>query len=393
MRLAFVTETYPPEINGVALTVQSLVERLRGRDHRVEVTRPRQPGDDAMSSADEFRVASHALPRYPGLRFGWPAGRELRARWRSGRPDAVYVATEGPLGFSALRAASALLIPVLTGFHTRFDQYLGHYGAAALEPVANAWLRRFHNRAQATLVPTRALQEELTQRGIRNAILLPRAIDGERFAPSRRSESLRASWGLGPSDLAVLYVGRLAPEKNLELLVAAYRAIAARRADAKLMIVGEGPAFGLLREAVPNAVFCGLRTDAELATHYASGDLFVFPSLSETYGNVTLEALASGVPVVAFAQGAALEYVRNGLSGLTVSPDDPAAFVEACVVLAMSPVGREAASNAARAEVDGLRPDKVAADFENLVKVFTHRAGANTQPVVAAAATGTRGLP
>jgi len=368
MRLAFVTETYPPEINGVALTVQSLVERLRERGHRVELTRPRQPGDDRATPDDEFRVPSHALPRYPGLRFGWPAGRELRA-------------------------ACALGIPVLTGFHTRFDQYLGHYGAAALEPVVIVWLRRFHNRAQATLVPTRALQEELTQRGIRNAMVLPRAINGERFAPCRRSEALRTSWGLGPSDLAVLYVGRLAPEKNLDLLVAAFRAIAAQRADAKLVIVGEGPALGLLREAVPQAVFCGLRTGVELATHYASGDLFVFPSLSETYGNVTIEALASGVPVVAFAQGAALEYVHNGSSGITVAPDDAAGFVEACVALGVSREERAAIAARARAEVAGLDPQQVAVDFENLVKTFTHGAGALTLPVIPPAVMEGGGVP
>ncbi len=392
MRLAFVTETYPPEINGVALTVHSLVEQLRQRGNHVEVTRPRQPSDVADLRDDEFRVASQALPRYPGLRFGWPAGRALRMRWSTARPDAVYVATEGPLGFSALRAACALGIPVLTGFHTRFDQYLSHYGAAALEPIANAWLRSFHNRAHATLVPTPALQDELTQRGIRNAMLLPRAIDGERFAPSRRSEALRESWGLAPSDLAVLNVGRLAPEKNLELLVAAFRAIAARRTDAKLVIVGDGPALGLLREAVPEAVFCGLRTGVELATHYASADLFVFPSLSETYGNVTLEALASGVPVVAFAQGAAFEYVRNGRSGITVPPDDPVSFVEACVALGEQRASRSALAEGARAEVLKLHPRQVAIDFEYLVRRFTPRTDANPLPVVPLAATQNRAV-
>lgn len=366
MQLAFVTETFPPEINGVALTVRSLVDGLRERGHRVEVIRPRQAGPIPRVRADELFVRSSSLPRYPGLRFGWPAGRQLTARWREVRPDAVYVATEGPLGYSALRTARRLGIPVLTGFHTRFDTYLRHYGLGLLEPIAAGWLKRFHNAAQATLVPTPALQSELDARGHRNVALLRRGVDTARFSPDRRCAKTRAGWGLRRSELAVLHVGRLASEKNLDLLVAAFRAIALQRPDARLVLVGDGPAQAWVRHAVPDAVFCGMRSGDELATCYASGDLFLFPSLSETYGNVVLESLAAGVPVVAYAQGSALEYVTPEV-GATVAPGDAGAFIDAAVALAADDEGRENMRAPARASVLAAGPERVALDFEVLV--------------------------
>lgn len=152
MRYAIVTETYPPELNGVALTVHGLETGLRARGHQVDVVRPRQSADTAATDALLVRGAS--LPRYPGLKFGLPATHRLVRHWRSTQPDAIYVATEGPLGWSAMRAARRLGIPVATGFHTRFDQYLPDYGAAWLQGTALRWMRRFHNQAEATLVPT-----------------------------------------------------------------------------------------------------------------------------------------------------------------------------------------------------------------------------------------------
>jgi glycosyltransferase involved in cell wall biosynthesis len=225
----------------------------------------------------------------------------LTARWSAQRPDAIYVATEGPLGWSALRAARPLGIPAATGFHTRFDDYMGQYGAGFLSPWVFAWLRRFHNRGAATLVPTRELQDQLTQQGFRHVQRLARAVDTRQFHPGWRDGALRVQWGLGDEDLAVLYVGRLAAEKNLPLLVRAFRAVQAQEPSAKLIVVGDGPEREALRELAPDAVFAGLRRGDDLAQHYASADLFVFPSRSETFGNVILEAMASGLATVAIS--------------------------------------------------------------------------------------------
>ena len=158
MRVSIITETWPPEINGVALTVHGLAHGLAARGHAVQVVRPRQSGgagqDDAVTT---LAVRGAALPHYPGLRFGLPCGGRLSRDWSDKAPDVVYIATEGPLGVSAMNAAERLRIPCCTGFHTRFDEYVGHYGLGWLRPIATAHLRRFHNRAAATLVPTRAL--------------------------------------------------------------------------------------------------------------------------------------------------------------------------------------------------------------------------------------------
>src|SRR5690606_3298611 len=156
---------------------------------------------------------------------------------------------EGPLGWSAIRAAKALGIPVASGFHTRFDHYMRDYGLPFMEPVALAWMRRFHNAASATLVPTRERQAELEALGSGAVVHLPRAVDPARFAPAHRDEALRARWGLAPDALAVTYVGRVAAEKNLDLAIRAFRALQELRPDARFVWVGEGPELAAIRDA------------------------------------------------------------------------------------------------------------------------------------------------
>ncbi|WP_155844828.1 glycosyltransferase family 4 protein [Arenimonas oryziterrae] len=366
MHIELVTETYPPEINGVALTVQSLEQGLRGLGHRVALIRTEQAEESTQSLPDLMLVDGAPIPRYPGLRFGLPAGRRLQSRWNAQRPDAIYIATEGPLGWSALRAARRLGIPVATGFHTRFDDYVGRYGAGFLAPWVFAWLRRFHNRGDATLVPTLELQQQLQDQGFRHVQRLGRAVDTRQFHPGWRDAALRASWGLADDDIAVLSVGRLAPEKNLDLLVRAFRALQAQRPNAKLIFVGDGPGRAALQAANPDALFCGIQRGDELARHYASADLFLFPSLSETFGNVTLESMSSGLATVAFDYGATREHLRDGEHGAAVPFGDEAAFIAATVQ-----VGTQASlfrqGEAARLAVQSLHPEEVARAFAHLL--------------------------
>ncbi len=370
MRIAIVSETYPPEINGVALTVHALAEGLASRDHAVEVIRPRQAGPHVPNRSDRAQsllLPGMALPRYPGLRMGFPAAARLRRHWAQQRPDAVYVATEGPLGDSAVRAARSLDIAVATGFHTRFDHYMAHYVAAALEPVARAWLRRFHRRAQAVLVPTRALKDELTAMGLVNARLLRRTVDTRLFTPTRRSEALRARWGVDAQTPVAIYVGRLAPEKNLDLAVQAFAAFAARNPGARYVWVGEGPERTALAAAHPEFIFAGVQREESLAQHYASADAFLFPSLSETFGNVVLEAMASGLAVLAFDHAAAHEHLRHDINGLRVAAGDRDAFVSAAFQLGQDAALRARLGQAARAAVEAYSPDALTSDFENLL--------------------------
>lgn len=366
MRYAIVSETYPPEINGVALTVQGLEHGLRARGHGVQLVRPRQPADTATRE-HQLLVRGAPLPRYPGLRLGLPATGRLQAAWREQRPDALYVATEGPLGWSALRAARRLGIPAATGFHTRFDEYMRDYGAAFLAQAALGWMRRFHNSADATLVPTRELMAFLQAERFANVVRLPRAVDTTLFDPRLRDTALRAQWGAGEHGLVAIYVGRIAAEKHLDLAVRAFRQLQASRPDARFVWVGDGPARARLQQENPDFIFCGVQRDQALARHFASGDLFVFPSLSETFGNVTLEALASGVPTVAFDYGAAREHLRDGVHGAAIAAGDEAAFIAACVRIATDDAARGAMRVAARQAVGALRPEQVAADFDALL--------------------------
>ncbi|MEP6907368.1 MAG: glycosyltransferase family 1 protein [Pseudoxanthomonas sp.] len=364
MRYAIVTETYPPEVNGVALTVQGLEQGLRERGHEVLLVRPRQEIESGQD-ANTLLVRGAGLPRYPGLKFGFPATGRLLQRWRESPPDAIYVATEGPLGWSALRAARKLGIPAATGFHTRFDQYLRDYGLPFLESTALRWMRRFHNGGNATLVPTHELAEALQAQGFNHVVRLARAVDTRQFSPDKRDRSLRRQWGLEDDGLAVIYLGRIAAEKNLDLAVRAFRALQRSRPKARFIWVGDGPSRQKLHDEHPDFIFCGLQRGQEVARHFASADLFLFPSHSETFGNTTLEAMASGVATVAFDYGAAREHLHNGIEGAAVDNDDD--FIASAIKLADDDELRHAMARNACQAMQGLRPEQVAADFDTIL--------------------------
>lgn len=364
MHYAIVTETWPPEVNGVALTVYGLARGLRRRGHRVTVIRPCQQRGQ-LAEADELLVRSLPLPRYPGLKLGVAAGHRLRQSWSDDRPDAIYIATEGPLGWSALRAARRLSIPVASAVHTRFDLYMRDYGLAWLEPAALRWMRRFHNRADATLAPTEELQRFLQESGFKRLRRLARAVDTSHFDPGLRSDGLRDAWGVGRDEVAAIHVGRIAAEKNLELAVQAFRELQAHRPRARMVWVGDGPQRAALARDNPDFIFCGTRRGRDLARHFASADLFLFPSRSETFGNVTLESMASGIATVAFDSGAAREHLVDGLHGGCVASDGE--FIKAAVRIGCDDPLRQAMGMRAREAVAGLHPDRVAADFAALL--------------------------
>lgn len=376
MRYAIVTETYPPEVNGVALTVQSLERGLLDRGHDTTLIRPRQRRAQAAEDR-ECLIPSLPLPRYPGLRFGLPVAHRLEEIWRTQRPDAIYVATEGPLGWAALRAARKLGIATASGFHTRFDEYMRDYGVSFLQSTALRWMRHFHNLADATLVPTTELRDFLSANRFANVVRLARAVDTELFHPERRDASLRAKWGLGEQDLAVIHVGRIAAEKNLDLAIRSFREIVARHPTARFVWVGDGPERARIERENPDFVFSGVQRGETLCRHFASADLFLFPSLSETYGNVTLEALASGVPTVAFDYGAARERLRSGENGVAIvesgdAQANGAAFVGAALEIANDADLRRRMRATARESVIGLEPSQVAADFDRILSTLRH---------------------
>ena len=330
LRVAVVTETYPPEVNGVAKSAARFVEGLRGRGHAVQVVRPRQ---NAHDPGGDMLVRGLSIPCYRDLKIGLPAKRALQRLWSFRRPDVVHVVTEGPLGWSALEAAAKLKLPVVSDFRTNFHAYCSHYGVGWLKKPILSYLRRFHNRTLCTIVPTAAMRTELASLGFQRLRVIARGIDTHLFSPARRDAGLRASWGAGPDDTVLLHVGRLAAEKNLAAVVAAYE----KTPGARLVLVGDGPERRSLQARLPGAVFAGVRRGEDLAAHYASGDLFLFPSLTETFGNVTLEAMASGLAVIAFDYAAAGELIESGVNGVTVPLGDAAGFVSRAAALAAEP--------------------------------------------------------
>ncbi len=377
MKLAIVTETFPPEINGVAMTFGVIARELGRRGHEVTVYRPRRPDLPGDASHPEFReVAMPGLPipGYPLLRLGLPAGRTLKKIWRVVPPDLVHVATEGPLGATAIGAARALGVPVTSSFHTNFHAYTGHYGCAPLRRLAFAWLRRVHNRACVTFAPTRELCAELAALGFRNLTVLSRGVDTRQFSPARRSAKLRTAWGAAPGDPVVIHVGRMAAEKNYPLLLRAFAAMRSANPRCRFVLVGDGPLRPSLRHAHPGAVFTGFIPRDQLAEHYASADLYVHASLTETFGNVLTEAMASGLATASFDYAAARQFVRDGENGLVVPCARPGALIAAAVRLAAEPGLCARLGPAARATVEPQSWENVITGFEaDLVAVVAGR--------------------
>jgi|SRR5579871_676973 len=373
LRVMVVTETYPPEINGVAGAVKRLVEHLVRRGHAVSLVRPRQGRADHPSegSVRERLVRGCPIPLYREMRFGLPSGQALQRVLESERPDIVHVTTEGPLGWSAVDAARRAGLPVSSDFRTNFHLYARHYGVGVLRTLTLRYLRSFHRRTDVTTVPTRRLASELAALGFGRLAVVRRGVDAELFSPQRRDPALRQAWGVGENDPVVLYVGRLAAEKNIELLFQAFEAIRSVHRTARLVLVGDGPEGRRLRRRHPHAVFTGPLRGAALASSYASADLFLFPSLTETFGNVTMEALASGLAVVAFDYAAAGEHIVNGVSGALVPFGDAPAFVSAARRTAADISVIRAMGRKARETAEKESWDRVLAPFERLLLDLT----------------------
>lgn len=369
LRIAVVTETWPPEVNGVAVTLAKLVQGLCLRNHDVQLIRPRQTAKDLAShdpGFEEVLMRGMPIPRYPELKLGLPSKKNLIKAWTLRRPDVVHIATEGPLGWSALQAAKVLKLPVTSDFRTNFHSYSKHYGVGWLRKPIVAYLRKFHNATACTMVPTQALHGELSGHGFINLKVVARGVDTQLFNPRRRSETLRQSWQAGPATVVLISVGRLAVEKNLGQVMATYEALQSVGADVKLVLVGDGPLREQIHQRCPDALFSGMLSHDRLAEYYASADLFLFPSQSETFGNVTVEALASGLPVLAFDCAAATDWVKPGVNGWLIPEAQPEMYVTTAVRVVQSDalLGQVAAST--RAQVGQLDWQEIAEQVEDV---------------------------
>ncbi|AQS70654.1 glycosyltransferase family 1 protein [Streptomyces pactum] len=348
MRVVIVTESFPPDVNGVAHCALQTARHLVDRGHDCVVVAPAPaPGNGADASAPcpLVRIPSLPLPGYPQVRVALPS-RRVAAAIADHRADLVHLAGPFVLGVRGMAAAARLGVPAVAVYQTDLAGYARTYMGAG---EAAAWrrIRSVHSAADLTLAPSGAALRDLRAHGVPRVGLWPRGVDTVRFRPDRRDEALRRE--LAPhGELIVGYVGRLAPEKQVELLAGVCGLDGVR-----VVVVGDGPSRPGLEQALPGAVFLGRRTGDDLARVFASLDVFAHTGPFETFCQTVQEAMASGVPVVAPAAGGPLDLVADGRTGLLVPPRDAAAVRDAVWSLTADPALRAAYGAAGRAAVEG----------------------------------------
>lgn len=347
-RLALFTDTWVPQVNGVARTLDRLIAECHRRGLETLVLTPE---DGSARSAGVTHWPARPFWAYPQLHMATPSITRARGILQAFAPDLVHVATPFGVGLSGRQAARALGIPLVSSYHTHFTAYLRHYGLQPLDAVSWPFLRWFHNGGRRTFAPTRIVADELTAHGFQGTRVWGRGIDAERFSPTHRSTALREQLGCDDDTCLVLYVGRLAPEKGIDVAMAAMQPLLNAHGNRlRFVLVGDGPAEERLRAAAPTGtVFAGRQEGQQLAEYYASADLFLFPSTTETFGNVVLEAMASGLCVVAHHEGPTTEFAHAG----TAYPVDvrvAAAIAQAVVTLLEAPQRRHTIAEAGRAE-------------------------------------------
>lgn len=331
LKIAIVTETWPPEVNGVALSLMHLCKGLQRQGHKILLIRPNQTAQSVEFSPNkECLVTAQSIPKYPSLQFGWPQFLKVANVLDEFMPNVVHIVTEGPLGLTALHAAKSRNIPVSSGFHSPFQDFSRFFDLAFLVKPIQHYLRWFHNNTQLTCVPSKDTQNALKQFGITcPLVVVGRGVDTQQFSPNHRSDTYRCSWGADSNTTVMLYVGRLSPEKEIDVLIRNYICMLQRgEKHYKLVITGDGPDRQRL-EALGKAhgvIFTGSLTGKNLAGVYASADVFVFASQVETFGNVVLEAMASGLPVVAYNYACAHAHIEQGKTGWLSPLNDVHAF-------------------------------------------------------------------
>ena len=325
MRLLVITDTYSPDINGVSRTLFTLANGLAARGHEVEIVTTQKAAEPETLKRHVVRACP--LLGYPGLRVGLSTPGRMRALYESVQPDAIYVATETPLGIASIWAARKLSIPVVSGFHTNFHTYLENYHLPGLETAAEKLLSYIHNLTARTLTPSADSAAMLERWGIHSVGVLGRGVDTDLFSPARRNTELRAQWGADDKTPVALYVGRVAAEKNLTLLMRAFAAFREKHPGAPCVVVGDGPRLKALRTEYPDYLYLGAKTGTDLAQCYASADVFVFPSISETFGNVVLEAMSSGLLPVAYDYAAPRQVISQGVNGWLAEFDQDEDFL------------------------------------------------------------------
>lgn len=329
MRIALLTETFLPNINGVVTTLCRLIEYLGKHDHDILLFAP-EGSPHSYAGASIVPLRGIPLPHYPDLRLT-PPQPGVTAQLRDFRPDIVHLAGLVAFGATACYAAQSIGATLIGAYHTNIPAYSTHYGLGFLRNLSYRYLRWIHNRCELTLCPSYATLMDLRLHGFRRLRLWRRGVDTESFHPRFRSEAWRSAQGVTSEERVLLYVGRLATEKRLDMLAEVLPTLP----NTRLVLVGDGPARpGLERRLAGLPVyFTGFLQGDDLATAYASADLFVFPSDTETFGQVIQEAMASALPVLAAGAGGALDLVHPGVTGELFTPGNVQALRQQATTL------------------------------------------------------------
>ena len=349
MRIALVTDTYTPQVNGVTTIIRRVVEVLSRARHYGVVVAPAYPNGPPDGVEAELRVPSLPFPPYPALRLSLPRPRRLAHFLDAFKPELVHVMTEGPVGLLGRHYALRRGIPLVTSFHTDFPQHSRYYGLGRLEPLIWRWLVWFHRPAQFVHTPGEAVRAELARRGLTHVRVWGNGVDTAMFDHRKHDADLRHRLGVPYGAALVLHVGRIAAEKNLDVLIRAWTLAHEQLGNAAAFVfAGDGPQARRCAAAMPWATHLGFLDIPVLATLYASADLCVLPSRTETCGLVALEAMASGLPVIAADAGGFRESVADGVTGFLVPPDDARGFASAVARLALDTALRRRMSEEAR---------------------------------------------
>ncbi|WP_039835024.1 glycosyltransferase family 4 protein [Paenibacillus sonchi] len=368
MRLALFTDTFLPQTNGVARTLGQLTSHLNRRGIEHLLFTPKSAPED--SYPDPVRpVASIPFFLYPECRLALPSMSSIQSQLNTFQPDLLHMATPFNIGLCGLRYAHRQGLPHVASYHTHFDRYLEYYRMRRIVPLYWRYMKWFHRSCGATFAPSRETAEILREQGFERLRLWSRGIDCRQYSPDKRqAASVRERYGIA-DPLVLLYVGRIAPEKDIATLLHALQLLPESvAAGVHLLVVGDGPLLPELRAQAPhNVTFTGAKHGEELAELYASADLFVFPSSTETFGNVVLEAMASGLPVVAAGAGGSKELVMPGVTGVLFQPHDPGSLAEEICRLASNSMLRTAMGNEGRRQALGRSWEQI---FDGLIRDY-----------------------
>ncbi len=353
LRIALFTGAYNHIADGVSLTLNRLVAYLTDRGAAVRVYAPTIPVPAVKHAGTLVPIPSVTAPGRPDYRVSLGLSGAARSDLTQFRPNLFHIATPDILGISALKAGRKAGIPVVSSYHTHFASYLDYYRLGALEGLTWRYLRWFYGNCRQVYVPTPSMLEVMQQHGMRGDLRLwPRGVESDLFNPAKRSLEWRRARGIGDSDVVVTFVSRLVTEKGLSVVKDVVSGLKAKGVSHKALIVGDGPERANLSAALPDARFEGHLSGESLATAYASSDVFLFPSETETFGNVTLEALSSGLPAVVANATGSNALVEDGVTGFLAPPRDSPVFQEKVEVLIANPGLRTTMGAAARTSAE-----------------------------------------